>query len=105
MRKDLARTEAMLQKVDMPFMDNEDRNIIQGESKYFKFGKAKGKVKRRYKTEIRQGADPEDFTLDDIIGQKQVRYKRDGGAKKYKTWGSLDPFKDSKDKNLASNKK
>ena len=49
MRKDLVRTEAMLQKVNMPFMDNEDRNIIKGEPKYFKFGKAKGKIKRDIK--------------------------------------------------------
>ena len=99
MRKDLVRTEAMLQKVNMPFMDNEDRNIIKGEPKYFKFGKAKGKIKKRYKTEIREGADPENITPADIIGQEFITYDRRGGRKKTKVFGSLNP---SANRNLAS---
>ena len=99
MRKDLVRTEAMLKKVNMPFTQDEDRIILKGEDKYYKFGKAKGKVKKKFRTELRPGADPEDFTLDDIIGQKQIKYRRDGGAKKTKGYGSLDPYAD---RNLAS---
>ena len=88
MRKDLMRTEQMLKKIKNPLMVEDDdkpetRDVRRGEDKYYKIGKAKGKVKKKYKTEF----DAEG----NIIGQEQIKYDRKGGHKYTRGWGSLSP--------------
>jgi len=88
MRKDLMRTEYMLKKIKNPLMVEDDekpgtRDVRKGEDKYYKIGKARGKVKKKYKTEF----DAEG----NIIGQEQIKYGRKGEYKYTKGWGSLSP--------------